>query len=269
MSILQELDYIQMQLARTETASVASLFHEQSKMRPNTLFVPPAKFDTGSLPEFSRRAFKEYRLAPRTLLPEAQSLPISLDQLILKRQTIRKFTTQAVSLEQVATQLALSYRIKQANPARRPVPSGGALYPLELYIAALNIEGVAQGLYHYHPGLHALELLSDHPPLPALQHGILPGNLPAGTAYVVCICGILPRNRFKYAELGYRLMVLEAGHLAQNILLVATAQELGTLPVCGFYDDRMHDLLEIDGVDEVCLYLLVIGHPKPGLKLNL
>jgi SagB-type dehydrogenase family enzyme len=72
----------------------------------------------------------------------------------------------------------------------------------------------------------------------------------------------MPRNQFKYAELGYRLMVLEAGHLAQNILLVAQAQGLGTLPVCGFYDDRMHDFLEIDGVDEVCLYLLVIGHPN-------
>lgn len=261
MTVLQELDYIQMQLAQTKTASVASLFHEQSKMRPNTLFTPPAKFDASSLPEFSRHAFKEYRLALRTPLPEAQPLPVSLDQLILKRQTVRKFTTQAASLEEVATQLALSYRMKQTKSAKRPVPSGGALYPLELYIAALNIKGIDQGLYHYHPHLHALELIADDSPLPALQYSILPGNLPAGAAYVVCICGVLPRNRFKYAELGYRLMLLEAGHLAQNIVLVATAQELGTLPVCGFYDDRMHDFLEIDGVDEVCLYLLVVGHP--------
>lgn len=262
MTILQELDHIQMQLAQKETCSVASLFHEQSKMRPNTLFMPPAHFDSDKLPEFSRRAFKEYRLAPRILLPEAQSLPVSLDQLILKRQTTRKFTTQAIHLDQVATQLALSYRIKQFNPARRPVPSGGALYPLEVYIASLNIEGIDQGLYHYHPGLHGLELLSGQPPLPILQHCILPGNLPVEAAYVLCICGILPRNQFKYAELGYRLMLLEAGHLAQNVLLVAEAQGLGAMPVCGFYDDRMHDFLEVDGVDEVCLYLLVIGQPN-------
>jgi nitroreductase len=56
-------------------------------------------------------------------------------------------------------------------------------------------------------------------------------------------------------------MLLEAGHLAQNILLVAQAQGLAGQPVCGFYDDRMHDYLEVDGVDEVCLYLLVIGRP--------
>lgn len=259
MTILQELNHIQMQLA--ETTCAASLFHEQSKMQPNVLFAPPAKFDQSHLAEFSQHAFKEYRLAPRIPLPEAEPLPVSLDQLILERHTIRKFTSQAVSLEQVATQLALGYRIKQAKPARRPVPSGGALYPLELYITCLNIESVAQGLYHYHPHHHALELLSAESPLAALQHGILPSNLPAGAAYVVCICGVLPRNQFKYAALGYRLMLLEAGHLAQNMLLVATAQGLGTLPVCGFYDDRMHDFLEIDGVDEVCLYLLVIGHP--------
>ncbi len=262
MTILKELDYIQMQLAQADSDSLASLFHEQTKMRPYALFAPPAKFDQGSLPQFSQHAFKEYRLSPRTPLPEPKPLPISLDQLILKRRTVRHFTAQPVPLGQVAAQLALSYRMQQTNPARRPIPSGGALYPLEIYLAAINLKGIDPGLYHYHPRLHALELLSAQPPLPALQQCILPDNLPADAAYVVCICGVLPRNRFKYAELGYRLMLLEAGHLAQNILLVATAQNIGALPVCGFYDDAMHDFLAVDGVDEVCLYLLVAGQPN-------
>ena len=136
------------------------------------------------------------------------------------------------------------------------------MYPLELYISALNISGIEQGLYHYHPAYHALELLSDTPPAPDLERSLLSGSLPTGTAYVFCICGVTPRNRFKYGELGYRLMLLEAGHLAQNILLVAEAQGLSGLPVCGFYDDLMHDYLEVDGIDELCLYLLMIGHPS-------
>jgi SagB-type dehydrogenase family enzyme len=256
----QQINYVQEQLAR-ETTSVASLFHEQSKARPNMMFSSPASVKPDFLPDFSRHAFKEYRFAPRTILPEAQSLPISLDRLILKRRSIRTFANQAVTLEKLATQLALSYRIIETEIPKRPVPSGGALYPLELYMAALNVNDIDQGLYHYHPAHHALELLSDKPPRPALEYTLLPDTLPVGAAYVFCICGVLPRNRFKYGELGYRLMLLEAGHLAQNILLVAEAQGLGGLPLCGFYDDRMHDYLVVDGIDEVCLYLLIIGHP--------
>jgi SagB-type dehydrogenase family enzyme len=257
--IVRQFEHIQTQLAQKE--SHASLFHEQSKTRPNVLFAPPVNFDPALLPDFSRRAFKEYRLAPRISLPEAQPLPVSLDKLIRQRRTIRRFTNVAVTLEETAGQLALSYRVTKPGSPHRPVPSGGALYPLEIYLSSLNIEGLDQGLFHYHPVYHALECLSPEPPLSTLQHIFLPDTLPPGAAYVICICGVLPRNQFKYGELGYRLMLLEAGHLAQNILLVAQAQSLAGQPVCGFYDDRMHDYLEVDGVDEVCLYLLVIGRP--------
>lgn len=256
----RQFSYVQAQLTQN-TSSVASLFHEQSKTQPNALHSSPIPFDPGSLPAFSRYAFKEYRLASRIALPEPQTIPVSLDQLILKRRSTRTFTNQAVMLEQVASQLALSYRIIKSTTPKRPTPSGGALYPLELYISALNISGIEQGLYHYHPAHHALELLSDMPPTPALEGALLSGSLPTGTAYVFCICGVISRNRFKYGELGYRLMLLEAGHLAQNILLVAEAQGLSGLPVCGFYDDLMHNYLEVDGIDELCLYLLMIGHP--------
>lgn len=262
--ISKHISDVQMQLMQAEDHSTASLFHEQTKARPNMVLTSPTQFDPALLPEFSRRAYKEYRLTSKIPLPEAEPLPVSLDSLILKRRTVRAFTDQAVMLEKVAAQLTLSYRIIKSEAPKRAVPSGGALYPLEIYISSLNIDGISQGLYHYHPAFHALERLSDEPPLPSLQHSIIPETLPTGAAYIFCICGILPRNRFKYGELGYRLMLLEAGHLAQNILLVAEAQGLGGLPVCGFYDDRMHDYLEVDGIDEVCLYLLVIGHPSPS-----
>lgn len=260
--VASHLAYVQMELMQTQAWSAAALFHEQSKRQPHLL--PPllTHFDPKLLPDFSRRAFKEYALLPRIQLPEAQPLPVSLDRLIRERRTVRAFTNQAVMLEKTAVQLALSYQMIKSEMPKRPVPSGGGLYPLELYIASLNIEGIDQGLYHYHPAHHALEMLSNEPPLPSLEHSFMPGSLPAGAAYVLCICGILPRNRFKYGEVGYRLMLLEAGHLAQNVLLVAEAQGLGALPFCGFYDDRMHDYLQVDGIDEVCLYLLIIGHPE-------
>ncbi|MEM7331983.1 MAG: SagB/ThcOx family dehydrogenase [Chloroflexota bacterium] len=259
--ISKNLDKLQMDFAQMNGELMSSLFHEQTKRFPNALASSPVSYDLDLLPECSRRAFKSYPSTSKVFLPEPQALPVHLDQLALRRKSVRAFSGQPALLEQVATQLSLSYRIKK-EAATRPIPSGGALYPLELYVTSLNIQETDAGLYHYHPALHALELLSDDPPFPRLQQCLLPGSLPEGTAYIFCICGVLPRNSFKYGELGYRLMLLEAGHLAQNILLVATAQNLAAIPICGFYDDRMHDYLEVDGLDELCLYLIMVGQPN-------
>jgi SagB-type dehydrogenase family enzyme len=260
---------VQADLAQLSEPSQASLYHEASKRWPGGGALPSVIFDHNLLPEFSRSAFKEYERARRLPLPEPQSLSIGLDQAILARRTIRSFSGLALNLEQVGTLMGLSYRVNDAAALnghsktipRRPVPSGGALYPLELYLAAMNVAGLAPGVYHYHPARHALELLAQEAPEPALRRSCIPSSLPPQAGLVLCICGVLPRNRLKYEEFGYRLMLLEAGHLAQNVLLVVQALGLGGMPCGGFYDDRMHDYLRIDGVDEVCLYLIVIGHP--------
>lgn len=268
--IYERMGDVQARLAESSAHSVASLYHEQSKRWPRSLSLPFAAVANDLLSDFSRSAFKEYRLSPRIPLLEPQALPIPLDELILRRRTVRAFTGQAVTREQISTLLALSYRILQpaalVTPSRqmpkRPVPSGGALYPLELYLAIVSADPLKPGLYHYHPALHALEVLSLEEPKTTLKQSLMPSSLPEGTALVFSICGVLPRNRFRYGELGYRLMLLEAGHLAQNILLVAEALGLGAVPCCGFYDDQMHDYLEVDGVDEICLYLLLVGQPN-------
>ena len=63
----------------------------------------------------------------------------------------------------------------------------------------------------------------------------------------------------KYGERGYRFMLLEAGHIAQNALLAANALGLGACPFGGFIDDDLDRLLGIDGLDEVSLYLIGVG----------
>ena len=67
------------------------------------------------------------------------------------------------------------------------------------------------------------------------------------------------RSRFKYGQRGYRFALLEAGHLAQNVLLAAEALDLGAAPIGGFYDRQLAEFLEIDGVNEGPLYVIPIG----------
>jgi SagB-type dehydrogenase family enzyme len=77
---------------------------------------------------------------------------------------------------------------------------------------------------------------------------------------VLVISGILKRSSLKYGERAYRFMMIEAGHVGQNICLTSFALNLGCLMLGGFNDDEVDDLLGIDGVSETTLYASAIGH---------
>jgi SagB-type dehydrogenase family enzyme len=84
-------------------------------------------------------------------------------------------------------------------------------------------------------------------------------------ALCVLLVGNFPRTKFKYGERGYRFALLEAGHLAQNILLIAEALGLGALPVGGYVDAHLNALVGVDGCEQAVLYGVVIGRrPSPS-----
>ena len=141
----------------------------------------------------------------------------------------------------------------------RAVPSGGALYPLELYAAVLRVGELEPGLYHFDPLSPGLEVI---------RLGLLAEELAALSTYpeIVCSCPVLVfvaaifgRTRFKYGLRGYRFALLEAGHVAQNIVLAATALGLAALPLGAFYDRRTDAFLGLDGVNESTLYGIALG----------
>ena len=140
----------------------------------------------------------------------------------------------------------------------RAVPSGGALYPLELYVVARCDAAVPAGLYHYDPLRHVLEQL-ELGPLPGLLPAMVFPNLVAQASHVVVVTAMFWRTRFKYGQRGFRFALLEAGHVAQNLLLACAALELAAVPLGGFFDRRLDELLELDGVDESALYVVAVG----------
>ena len=70
---------------------------------------------------------------------------------------------------------------------------------------------------------------------------------------------IFGRTRFKYGLRGYRFALLEAGHVAQNLLLAATALGLAAVPLGAFFDRRADVFLRLDGVNESTLYTIAVG----------
>lgn len=192
-------------------------------------------------------------------LPAAETIGSGLTALLQARRSGRAFDDSALALADLATLLHCGYGTVSGGPTpRRTVPSGGALYPLELYLVASRAESLQKGTYHYDPLRHALEELELRDADAQLADVHLYPEL-ATAAVLLVVTGVFGRSRFKYGLRGYRFTLLEAGHVLQNVVLAATAMKLTAIPVAGVDDRALERLLRIDGVDESVVYCAAIG----------
>ena len=143
----------------------------------------------------------------------------------------------------------------------RTAPSAGALYPLEIYLAAGAVEQLEAGLYRYLPGKHALEKIKNADLRKDLCNASLQQSWIAKAPAVVVITAVYQRVTKKYGERGVRYAQIEAGAAAQNIYLEATALGLGTTYVGAFDDDRVGDLLQVPA-GEFPLAVMPVGKPR-------
>ncbi|MFJ8577829.1 SagB family peptide dehydrogenase [Micromonospora sp. NPDC093277] len=153
----------------------------------------------------------------------------------------------------------------------RPHPSGGSRYPVRLMLYCHDVQGVPRGLYLHDADAHALLPLDDRdlsgelipavpatdPRLPATKAG---GKIDAaGCPLWVFLVADLTYQRLHYGLRSYRLVLLEGGHVAQNLSLVSTGLDLSSVGLCGFYDDALHRALGLDGVNSAVLYTYLVG----------
>lgn len=240
------------------------LYHENSKLRPNSNPVLPTAFSLGKVsPAPVQR--RRYPHTPSFALPfweQADWKPASLAQWAVKRRTHRAFESRPLPMTSLAALLYCAYGLAEGQIQRRPAPSAGALFPLEIY-AALNYSTTPPpGLYHYAAGDHALAQLGTEEPAKLLAESFLEGADISTAPVIVVIAAAFGRTTAKYGDRGYRYILLEAGHVAQNIALAAVSLGLATFPIGGFYDDKINAWLGLDGVNEAVCYMIGIGAPE-------
>lgn len=249
--------------ADTAPQRLSELFHENTKLR--SPFAPELPVALASAPPGpAAQRHKRFPQAPSFALPpweQAGWATTNLAHLIAQRRTFRNLRAQALPHASLSALLHCANGLALGQPHRRAVPSAGALFPLEIYVAANACPPLPPGLYHYGPGDHALAQLDTRPPAPLLKQGCLDGGDLSAAPVVLLIAAVLGRTTAKYGDRGYRYILLEAGHMAQNIALAATALGLATFPVGGFLDDPINAWLGVDGVNEVACYLIGIGTP--------
>jgi|SRR5215218_4716123 len=252
-------------------------FHVASSLGEATGATEPSAETTAA----ERRALedpgKRYGIGPYELpLPGAAPLAgVTLEAALERRRSTRDFVDRAVPFEQLGAVLGTYRRsaelaLPQGSLALRTAASAGGLYPVELYLLATKVAGLARGLYHYRPSERALAAVrpDDGEADTALQSLILDPQQAESAAGAIVLSARFDRSAGKYGERGYRYILVEAGEIAQTLALGAAAVGVGMVGHGAFYDDRANRLLGIDGFTESVLVILLFGvvESKPRLE---
>ena len=185
---------------------------------------------------------------------------VSVESAIHERRSKRDFSKRSVSLADVA-QLLWAAQGVTSRDGGRAAPSAGALYPLELYLVAGNVESLPAGVFHYRPGEHRLRRTADGDLRDALAEAALGQAWVRRAPAVLVIAGVYERSAKKYGQRARRYTRIETGHAAQNVYLQATALGLGTVIVGAFEDTEIQEVLDLPS-DHAPLALMPVGHPR-------
>jgi SagB-type dehydrogenase family enzyme len=218
---------------------------------------------------------KRYRNAKQIPLP-SPAVDTEFARVLLQRRTWRKFSSKPVTLRALGNLLGLTFGVRHwiklpkiGSVAVKTSPSGGSMHPIEAYVLAQNVEGLATGFYHYSAADHRLELL---------KSGATPSDITrllahqwwySSAGFVVFLTAVFARTRWKYDYArAYRAVLIEAGHLCQTFCLTATSSGLAPFCTMAFADSKIESILGIDGISESALYVAGAGRPpENGGKL--
>jgi SagB-type dehydrogenase family enzyme len=253
--------------AGRETSAIWQDYHENSK-----LFAELARSQQASAGavaanlHMATRSFRQYRGVPEVTLEPPQASLEPLQGILMRRRSNRDLFG-AVSLSVLGSVLgqalgATAVVQNQANGVEqvlRAWPSAGGLYPIDAYVLLRSVNGVDPGLYHYNPLKHVLARLPARSVPDVLSDGFFWQEFVTNAAVVVLLVATFDRTIGKYGDRGYRLVLLDAGHVGQNLLLTAEQLQLNAVGIGGFNDDALALDLGIDGNFEAVVHSVAMG----------
>jgi SagB-type dehydrogenase family enzyme len=208
---------------------------------------------------------------PRRSLPTVPWTRADLESALTTRRTWRRFAEAPVPAAALGTVLDYTFGVQRRGsvPDQGPVilrtsPSGGSRHPIEAYVLAWNVDGVAPGAYHYDSSTK--ELVDLQRPIAASDIGPLLAHQTyfARAGAAVIMCPVFARTRWRYGHSrAYRTVLIDAGHLGQTFCLVATALGLAPFTTMAFSESSLEDLLGLDGVGECPIYVAGVGSRDP------
>ncbi len=185
-----------------------------------------------------------------------------------RRRTHRAFRDEAILIDHVAEcllfSMAITAVIEDEDIVDLPLkmtPSGGARNPYEAYVCARRVEGLDPGVYHYSAMQQSLERTGAEI-MPAFGDLLAGQHWASDAAAVIFLVANFERPMWKYHDgTAYRVTAIEAGHIAQNIMLVATSHGLVANPTGAMDFQRVEETLGVGGPTQAVLYCLILGAP--------
>ncbi len=217
-------------------------FHQKTKIIKKEKEIPTSKWPK----EWKEIYYKGYpRLDSISLLtPKVKN--INYGDVFLKKTSASKTLT----FQDISDFLYFGAGIKKTE--KRFYPSAGARYPLEVYFVATGIEDLEKGVYHFYLKGNYLEYLTDYANSDFKE--CFPSLVKQKMKGIFIITAVFKRTTGKYADRGYRHILVEAGHLAQNIFLLAGAKGFKFNLIEEYDENQLDKILDIDGVEESVLY---------------
>jgi len=207
--------------------------------------------------------YKSYQDADKVALPRGIDFPNKhVLEALAERKSVRRFSNGQITIKELSMLLWATGGIQRVEHGHefRTSPSAGALYPIETYFVANNIEAVDKGIYHYSVKDHVIEKIKGGDFRIVAAKAALNQEMCALAPAVIIWTAIFGRSKWKYKQRAYRYIYLDMGHMAENLALCATALGMGTCQIGAFYDDEFNEIIGVDGVEEGIVYASVAGH---------
>jgi SagB-type dehydrogenase family enzyme len=203
---------------------------------------------------------------PIIALPAPADLPTypcGLRALIENRRSARRYTHQALTLDELSFLLWCTQGVKETldtHATLRTVPSAGARHAFETYLLVNNVEGLVPGLYRFLALSHQLAQVKTEAGLAdRMAQACLDQSHVKHSAVTFFWAAVPYRMTWRYGERGYRYLHLDAGHVCQNLYLAAEALGAGVCAIAAFEDEALNRLLEFDGEEQFVIYLATVG----------
>jgi SagB-type dehydrogenase family enzyme len=184
---------------------------------------------------------------------------VSVEEAIKHRRTIRSYRVKPLTLEQLSQIFWAAQGITEDRGYKRAAPSGGALYPMDIYAVVGDscVEGLGAGIYHYDPRKHAALSIMEGDLRKDVARSSLSQMWMAEAPINLVITAEYSRITSKYGARGERYAMIEAGHIGQNIFLQAEALGLRAGIVGAFHDKDVNRIMKINRSHEPLLIMPV------------
>lgn len=181
-------------------------------------------------------------------------------ELIELRSSVRQYTGGEMSAKQLSFLLWCTQGVKMVTDRTvRNVPSAGGRHALETYLLIRNVEGIAPGVYRFLAIEHLLVKVGGEDMMEEIASRGCTQPI-VKTASVVFFWGAqADRMTWRFGERGYRYLMLDAGHVCQNLYLAAGAIKFGACAIGAFDDEAMNEILGLDGQNAFVLYGASVG----------